>query len=745
MTAPDPDEIARLTALASWQRGEIDRLRARASADLILERATGILMERLGCPADQARQQLIRLAAEAGTTPAEMAADIAGQALAAVPSAQRSQITTADAVMAAAPDAGSLAEALLADALTAEGAEAVALWLLAPEGGMDLAGQAGFGLLQAARWRHIPPGVPFPALRALHHDTEIWWPAGPSPGDSSLLIGQNQGAARAVVPLRQAGRCFGALEACWPAPLDEFTEQTRRQLTALAVSCAQLLSAGLPPATPAYPATWLFGLLDALRARALYARAVRDDHDGLIIEWASEDYRDPQGRTAGDVTGHHLLEIYPAAARRGGLPDAAAQVLASGQPRHLPGMPLAAAGAAAEVTIAPLSDGVIIAWHDPGEAGRLAALLEQAQWLGRIGSWEENLATGQVYWDPATSALFGLPPGHPVPLGSLHERVPAEDLPAVQAFQHRAIHSPEPAWAAFRIIRGDDASIRQLRAIASPVTSPAGDVIAVRGAYQDVSAQYHTQTAFTLTQQQLADTEQRVTEERQLATQLQRAITPQVSQPVEAAGIDVAARYRPAGQQHLVGGDWYDAVLLPSKQVLLAIGDVAGHGITAVTGMVALRNYLRGLAITSTSPAALLTLLNSAALHLAGTMATVICGIYDPPTRTLHWARAGHLPPLLIRDGRPRTLALPSGVLVGADPDATYQEAVIELQLGDTVVLFTDGLIERRGQTLDDALATLTRLATRPAPSISEFASHLIEHTPSDTGDDTCLLAIRIR
>jgi serine phosphatase RsbU (regulator of sigma subunit) len=307
------------------------------------------------------------------------------------------------------------------------------------------------------------------------------------------------------------------------------------------------------------------------------------------------------------------------------------------------------------------------------------------------------------------------------------------------------LRQQEAVTAAFRIIRADDRSVRQLRAFAQPVAGPAGEIIAVRGAYQDISAQYHTRAAFAATREQLAGSEERAREEHDLAVRLQQAITPQASHPVDAAGIDVAARYRPASQEHLVGGDWYDIVLLPDKKVLLAVGDVVGHGIEAVTGMVALRNHLRGLAVTGADPATVLTWLNSAAFHLAEVMATAICGIYDPLTRTLQWARAGHLPPLIVRDGTAGTSPWPDGILLGAQPDASYEEATLKLMLGDTLVLYTDGLIERRDQPLDEALRDLARHASRPVPDIGQFADHLLAAGLSDTGDDTCLLAISIR
>ncbi len=749
MSEPDGEEPNGLAALAQWQRGELDRLRAGAAVRAVTERATGILMERLGCPPQDARQQLDRLAAGTGVTAAEMAADIAGEHLGTLPPGQRRRASMADVAASAAPNADHLAAALLEEALTAEGADAVALWLLAPDGGMDLAGQAGFGPVEASRWRRVPPAVPFLPSRVARQDTETWWPAGAPPGDDSAVIGERDGRARAIVPLRHRGACIGALEACWPAPLGEFPLPVRRQMAALAGPCALALAAGLPPGT--VPGDYLrapvFGVLAGLGHSALFARALRDDHGklaGLVIEWASDGFRDPAGRDSRDLVGRQLLEVYPDAARPGCLLDAAARALASGRPQRAAGRPLMT-GTAAEASIAPLFDGVVISLQDSGDTQRLAALLEQAQWLGNVGVWEENTVTGQVHWTDATSALFGLPPGGAVRLADLHRRAPAEDLPAVRAFTARLMRGAGEVTAAFRIIRAHDGSVRQLRAVAGPVTGAAGELIAVRGAYQDVSDRYHAQAAFTVSRQQLAQTEHRAREEHELAVRLQQAITPEIAQPVEAAGIEVAARYRPASQQHLVGGDWYDAVLLPGKSVLLVVGDVAGHGIGAVTGMVALRNHLRGLAVTGAGPGALLTWLNTAAFHLADTMATVICGIYDPTDRTLRWARAGHFPPLLVRDGTATMPALPGGPLLGADPDAAYQEEVLQLQLGDAIVLFTDGLIERRDQPVDQGLTHLAGLASQPADDIGRFASVLLAATPSDTGDDTCLLAVRIR
>jgi serine phosphatase RsbU (regulator of sigma subunit) len=246
--------------------------------------------------------------------------------------------------------------------------------------------------------------------------------------------------------------------------------------------------------------------------------------------------------------------------------------------------------------------------------------------------------------------------------------------------------------------------------------------------------------------ERLADTEERAAEEHYLALRLQQAIAPRTAEPLAAAGLDIAARHRASGPGKLVSGDWCDAVQLPGREVLLVVGDVAGHGLDAVSGMVAMRNGLRGLAATGARPAALLGWLNVAACHFSpGVIGTVICGQFDPDTKSLNWARAGHLPPVLVRDSQPRILEPPPGIMLGAESDAALGEATTSLQPGDTLLLFTDGLIERRAQSIDDALDALLQRACYPAANISQFADDLINQASSDTDDDACLLAVRVR
>jgi PAS domain-containing protein len=785
IVADSTDDLRRLTAVVDHQRRELDRIRAAAPGQAVVAMARGALMERLGLSSAEAASQLAELSAATGIPLAEMAAAVlspesvtdgdapdapglAGEPAGAdAPGGARGaagrglHLTEAAAELAA--DGAELASTLAGQVLAPLGAVTVALWLLEADGALSMLGEVGLSSSEASRWRHIPPQLDGPAQRVARGSADLWWPAGLPAGDHVPVTGA-PGGARAVLALRERyGELLGVLEASWPEPVGEFASDVRPRLSALAAGCARAISARLAHGSlaAAQPKAAVYTLLDDLADSVLVAQAIRDDAGRVAdfsIEHASPGFRDPAGRTAADLARLTLLEAYPASVSGQGLFARALQVLADGVPQHVPG-PLgeSVAAAAAEVDQVPLADlrvarffdGVICTWHGEDPAGPLAALPDHAQRLGRLGGWEENLVTGVVRWTDSAFELFGLRPrpGAEIPLADLHSYVMAADKPVVKRFRQRLPEGREAATATFRVVHPEDRSIRQIRVFAEPVTDAGGTVVALRGAFQDISTHYHTQVALAATRDQLADSEQRVAEEHLLALRLQQAIMPPDEVPVEAAGIDVAVRYRPVGEGHLVGGDWYDTLLLPDNDVLLVVGDVAGHGIDAVTGMVAARNSLRGLAITGAGPAELLRMLNGVMCHLtSGVVGTVVCGLYNPGTRVLRWARAGHLPPVLMHGGTAWTLPLPGGVLLGMDPEADYEEATQSLEPGDSLLLFTDGLIERRGDSIEDVLEEF--VATLPSGSGESTAAIqadlIMAGATSDTGDDACLVVVRI-
>src|ERR1700722_17311343 len=257
-----------------------------------------------------------------------------------------------------------------------------------------------------------------------------------------------------------------------------------------------------------------------------------------------------------------------------------------------------------------------------------------------------------------------------------------------------------------------------------------------------------TRVALAAARDLLADSEQRAAEEHELALRLQRAIMPADVRLVETCGVDIAVRCRPAKAGYLVAGDWYDALQLPDGELLFVVGDIAGHGIDAVTGMVAARNTLRGLAATAPEPHELLSRLNYAACQFTeGVTGTVICGRYDPKTQLLRWARAGHLPPVLVRGQPAAVQPMPEGMLLGMELATEYEQVTLQLMAGDTLLFYTDGLIERRAASISDALAEFAAIAVPDDPDadVDSHVAQILASDASDTGDDACLLAVRIR
>jgi hypothetical protein len=806
MLVADGEDAPRLSAVVERQRRELTRVRANRETALVVAMARGVLIERHGWPPAEAARQLAAMAAASGLPEPEMAAAVLSQELPSPPDApspdqgQRASDDSAPAspralhpaagewieagrvlgpaddpvAMASAErakDGSELVGALAEQLRSRSGAAAIAVWLLDADGALGLFGQDGLGGTESSRWRLLPPQFDCLEQRVIAATGELWWPAGIPDGDEVPAAAPwGRDAARVVLGLRdRTGTLLGVTEVWWPAPRGVFDVATRASVSAAVAGFTDVLSLRLAygPVGSTAPSLPIFRALDDITESVLVVRPLRDAGGAVadfVVVHMSPGYVDPAGRPAGELAGLTLLEAYPASASGDGLFALAERVLASGRAERVTeaaartvtstATSAALAGLTGDadavqvtgVRAAPFFAGVAFTWRPVGPAEERADLLDHAQRLGRIGAWEENLVTGDVRWTDSAYAAFGLDPRHavPIPSASLHSFVIGADRAPVRRFRKSLLHRREPAVAVFRIVRPGDTAIRQIRIFAEPVL--AGDeVVALRGAFQDVSAHYHTQVALAATQDQLADSEQRAEQEQQLALRLQRAIMPEDEPPVEAAGVEVAVRYRPAEQGRLVAGDWYDALLMPDKQLLIVVGDITGHGMDAVTGMIAARNALRGLAATGAGPADLLKHLNYASCHLTeGIAGTVICGRYDPETRVLRWARAGHLPPVLVRDGAAEMLPLPGGVLLGLDPDAEYEEATLAMRGGDTLLLFTDGLIERRADSISDALREFTAAAVPAGDDASAHADRILDNALSDTGDDACLVAVRI-
>ena len=198
--------------------------------------------------------------------------------------------------------------------------------------------------------------------------------------------------------------------------------------------------------------------------------------------------------------------------------------------------------------------------------------------------------------------------------------------------------------------------------------------------------------------------------EHEVAVLLQRSLLPR--QLPRIAGVSVAARYLAARAE--VGGDWYDVIELPRGLLGVAIGDVVGHGIQAAALMGQMRTALRAYAQEGHGAGRTLELVDrfvqSAGL---GSMATAAYGVFDPDTAVLRFANAGHVPPVIVAAEGTRLLEVPPCAPLGAYPYGNCHEHELRLEADELLVMYTDGLVERRGQPLNDGLDELLEVLAR--------------------------------
>ncbi|MFF9097133.1 SpoIIE family protein phosphatase [Streptomyces sp. NPDC014802] len=246
---------------------------------------------------------------------------------------------------------------------------------------------------------------------------------------------------------------------------------------------------------------------------------------------------------------------------------------------------------------------------------------------------------------------------------------------------------------------------------------------------------------------------------RSTAEHLQRSLLPE---PPRVEHLELVARYIPSSTTAEVGGDWYDAFRMPSGDTALVIGDVAGHDLQAAVAMSTLRNMLRGLAVDSQEPPGQVLHRLDRANHTLnpGATATCVYGVIKSGEDGegggeadaggggpwyFHHSSAGHLPPLLTtRGGEAYYLESGRGLLLGMDPELPRHSACDGLPHGSTLLLFTDGLIERRGEPLDIAMERLRRHAAAHAQApLDGFCDELILKFGTEITDDIALLAVR--
>lgn len=281
-----------------------------------------------------------------------------------------------------------------------------------------------------------------------------------------------------------------------------------------------------------------------------------------------------------------------------------------------------------------------------------------------------------------------------------------------------------------------------------PDSQDVGEVFASHAALALQAAREHEQVQVMTDELQASwRTSARYARQADVAIALQRSMLTDLP---DLAPLEVAARYRPATEAAEIGGDWYDAFHLPDRSIQLTVGDLAGHDMNAAAAMAQARSILRALAVDRQEPPGRLldrfdTVLSRLLPDRTG---TCVCAQLRPARQSSDvWdaeiATAGHLPPMLITDGAAGYVDLPSDLLLGTGRPWQRTTVPLSLPAGATLLLYTDGLIERRDRDLNEGLADLlvtgNELAAAP---VDELCDELLARLAPTPDDDVCLLAI---
>ena len=597
-----------------------------------------------------------------------------------------------------------------------------------------------------SEWAHVPLHYSLPLARLGVDEQLLWSVDDEHDGTGDRILTWMSGGRPGPVPATTGA--MSVVSVVW-GEFEDIEPDSRDRAESLVGHAGRRLRglASLGVADDDLRAPWLDAVLGAIPTPAALLFPVRDsggDVVEFVIDRCNVPANDLMRRTPGQITGRRLLETFPGLVLAGVFEDYA-RVLRTGEPLSRGPFPYEEQvrgvlyPAVLSVKAQRVGDGLLVSWQFHDEQARLAARLSDAERLVHLGWADWNLVTKEITWSRRMYDMIGRDPASgPASLEQLVQHVVDADRPAVvDALNTLSAHA-KPVTFDFRVAHTD--TERFITATIEPVTDTLGRLIARRGVLQDV-------TVRRLMEQALAESRMQLEEHRhRMAEEFQRALLPRVH--AELPGLRIAVCYQPAEDCAFVGGDWYEAAPLPDGRVLIAIGDASGHGLPAAARMAQLRNALLGIAYTGAGTETILDCLNSVVFHNQETTdtATAIVASFDPAGRTLRWARAGHPPPVLVRDGRARELRNDAGTVLGATERPGYQAVTEPLSPGDRVVLYTDGLIEDRADRTDARIGLLLDAAARcdggdPETDLRDLLAALRTTNP---GDDTCLVVLHV-
>jgi serine phosphatase RsbU (regulator of sigma subunit) len=229
-------------------------------------------------------------------------------------------------------------------------------------------------------------------------------------------------------------------------------------------------------------------------------------------------------------------------------------------------------------------------------------------------------------------------------------------------------------------------------------------------------------------------------QQRTIAQTLQHALLPEGLPKVQ--GVETGARYEAGVEGVEVGGDWYDLIGLEGRRLLLVVGDVSGRGLRAAATMAQLRFAIHAYAAQDDPPAVILSKLSRLVnVTTSGQIATILCTMVDVERRRVTVTSAGHLPPLLLSNGSGTYLHSEVGVPIGVRSGVRYTSTAVDAPPAATLLAFTDGLVERRGETIDTGLERLERAAVGQHGDLDELLDRLVTDLRRGGGDDDTAIA----
>jgi len=672
-------------------------------------------------------------------------AEVAATQRASERAARLSDVAVALSGAASAEDVSAV---VLRQGVAALGAAGAGVLLVSDVGTLTVTGTVGYDDVLVEQLRREAPDAELPAAYAMRTGESVWLES-PEERDARFpaLVGMERSTiSMCAVPLVIADHPVGALRFSFETAR-LFDVEERRFVEALAAQCAQAIERTRLERKAQEDRFRV--AVDTMLDPAMMCRPVRDDAGAVVdlrVEYVNA-AADDGG--AGTALGTLLSDLWPTI-RDDGLLGHYLEVAATGYPLSLDafvhGDPSQPDGERVfDIRATRIGELVFIVYRNvterterERELRRHQEALAEAQRIANVGSWQWAADSGVARWSDQFFDICGLSREGATPSRE-HFLALLEDGGADALSE--AIAESARTGRRFQLeqrITRPDGDQRDLVITGEATADAPGAVAFTRGTIQDVTDRRFVELA-------LRRSEERLRREHENVEILQAAILPSVLP--EIPGATMVARYLAASENSGVGGDFYDAFILADGRVLLTVGDVAGKGIEAAEAVGQLRNSLRMAAVIDPDPRRLVERLNELIDRgFPAPFATAVIGLYTPEDGTFTWASAGHLPIVVRRAGGDvEVIEGPTHPPLGVERVQLRPTPWLTIEPGAVLLLFSDGLVERRGEDLDVGLARLAD-SVRVAPDdVVAMPETLLEANLRDEHrrDDVCLLLVR--